>query len=405
MHTRIGWRLVLRRAVTMTALVTAFVLLAVPAWATLRTVPDPTWGTNGRVRAILRVGNYIYLGGEFTAVRSPSGELVARNYLAALDAVTGEPLSWAPNPNAKVLALEASADGSRIYAGGHFNTVDGVAHQGVVALDSIVGTVDPSFNVNAYYHVKALEMSRAGDRLYLGGSFTKLTNNGETLIRDRLAAVDLPANTVSAAWQPSVNETVRALRLSADGSMLYTGGDFTAAGGTARNFLAAFDPTTGALVPAFAPKVPADPLYCGAGCVQDLAADTQRVYVAVGGKSPGNQLLAVNAGTGAFLWRRQGDGDFQAVAVDGGRVYGGGHFDSVGRNYNLRKFIAVNAGNGYNIRGYTAPSFTGGYFGPFAITVFDGGVSALDKLYVGGDFTEVSGKTQYNFAQFSDDGT
>ena len=57
------------------------------ASAALSATPDLTWGTNGKVNAILRVGNTIYLGGDFTALQDTVTDVtVPRAYVGAIDA-------------------------------------------------------------------------------------------------------------------------------------------------------------------------------------------------------------------------------------------------------------------------------------------------------------------------------
>ncbi|GIW09479.1 MAG: hypothetical protein KatS3mg061_0536 [Dehalococcoidia bacterium] len=65
-------------------------------------------------------GSTVYVGGLFTSV---GGQ--ARNYLAALDAATGNVTSWNPNANGSVYALAVS--GSTVYVGGDFTSVGGQA--------------------------------------------------------------------------------------------------------------------------------------------------------------------------------------------------------------------------------------------------------------------------------------
>src|SRR5688572_14039423 len=76
-----------RRVGTVSGLVVVVVSLLVgsPAGAALSNTSDPTWMTNDQVASLVRIGNTIYLGGNFTAVRSrgSGGEVVGRRYLAA----------------------------------------------------------------------------------------------------------------------------------------------------------------------------------------------------------------------------------------------------------------------------------------------------------------------------------
>ena len=60
----------MRRFLTAALGVTLLIgLFPTAASAALPITPDLTWGTNGKVNTILRVGNTIYLGGDFTALQ------------------------------------------------------------------------------------------------------------------------------------------------------------------------------------------------------------------------------------------------------------------------------------------------------------------------------------------------
>ncbi|MBA3432223.1 MAG: hypothetical protein H0U16_12185, partial [Actinobacteria bacterium] len=337
-----GGRLCLAAAVALVAVLS--LLTAGSAVAAYSNTADAgTWGANGRVRAIARSGNRVYIGGDFTAVRSPSGSLRTAIRIAALNATTGAvDTGFTASLDGSVYALEVGPDGT-VYAGGFFDNVNGTRHPKVVAL-SPTGAVLSSFNITADLPVRALEL-HAGE-LYMGGSFMKIFKGSQGVARSRLAAIKVPAATVDATWQPKVNKHVRALRKSRDSDHMYVGGDFTTVtGGNPQFALASFSLSNGAWESAFDPTVRADPAFCGNGCVMDLATsvDGSRVFAAVGGKSPGNALLAVSSSNGGTLWDLVGDGDFQAVAVQGNWVYAGGHFMSVARDTRRAKFITVRA--------------------------------------------------------------
>lgn len=72
--------------------------------------------------------------------------------------------------------------------------------------------------------------------VYVGGTFTSSTGGA---VRDRLAAFDFNGNLLP--WAPKVNNTVKTLALSADGTTIYAGGDFTTTSDANRSRLAAFD--------------------------------------------------------------------------------------------------------------------------------------------------------------------
>src|ERR1043166_2197392 len=111
-------------------------LTTVSAWA-ISNNPDPgIWGVEGGiVYAIVRSGDVVYLGGSFTSLVSPNGSTtLPADGLAAIDANTGQPTDWRPVANGTVFALAASVDGSEIYVGGTFSTIDGVARSKFAAI-------------------------------------------------------------------------------------------------------------------------------------------------------------------------------------------------------------------------------------------------------------------------------
>ena len=56
-------------------------------------------------------------------------------------------------------ALDVSADGTRIYAGGLFNTISGTVTGKLAALDATTGAVDPVFAPATPNHIIAMDVS------------------------------------------------------------------------------------------------------------------------------------------------------------------------------------------------------------------------------------------------------
>ena len=97
----------------------------------------------GSVRSIVAWADDLYIGGNFGWV-----EAETRMRLARLDATTGAvDLAWAPTAQTDaVLTLEIPSDGSRVYAGGRFGSVNGQpgsAH--LVALSPADGSIISGF--------------------------------------------------------------------------------------------------------------------------------------------------------------------------------------------------------------------------------------------------------------------
>jgi hypothetical protein len=354
---------------------TAFALApSAPAFATIARTPDATWGFDGRVNAILRVGSTVYVGGAFTHVVNRSGQTTARNHLAAIDASTGQATSWNPNANGTVYDLVLSPDGSRMYAVGAFTSIGSATRTRIAAFDAKTGTLSSWRAAGVNRTVRAA--TTLGSTLYLGGAFTKV--GGQS--RAHAGAVNATTGSVT-SWSPSANDDVRAI--VATSSRVYIGGWFTTVNGTSQNGLAAVDPSSGGTISC--PCHPGVP-------VLDLATDGTRLYGAAGG--PGGEALAYSLGTGQHVWTTKTDGNVQAVTPYGGKVYIGGHFTTV--NGTSAHYV----GRLSPTSGALDTSWGASCSGSAGIFTLKGYGSTA--LYAGGDFTKFSGQTQLRFAQFTD---
>jgi hypothetical protein len=81
---------------------------------------NPNVTINSDVRAIVKSGNTIYIGGLFTQVSSTT-----RNYLAAVSSTNSSLNSWDPNANNQVYTLVLKD--TAFYAGGAFTSIGGKA--------------------------------------------------------------------------------------------------------------------------------------------------------------------------------------------------------------------------------------------------------------------------------------
>jgi trimeric autotransporter adhesin len=333
---------------------------------------DPgTLEVDGRVSAIIRAGDRIYLGGTFLHVNG-----VSRPRLAAIDANTGELTSWNPKANGPVNALAASEDGGRVFAGGEFTWAGGAAHNRLAAIDATSGTVDGTWNPSANFTVNTLAVS--GSRVYLGGDFSSV--NGQN--RSRLAMVDGTTGELDPGWRPAASGIVRKLDVTGDGTRVYVGGDFRRISQASRVHLAAVDSASGAPL-----RWRPDP----GRVILDFAISGKRVYTAEGGRG-GGAVAAYQTSTGYRAWTLGTDGDGQAVSVLGRKVYVGGHFTKVGEAKRVR-LAAVNSRRGTLDRRWR-PSANS--------DVWELTSDAADgRLYAGGAFTRISGAPQEHFARFS----
>ncbi|MGN6379616.1 MAG: hypothetical protein ACTHNU_11745 [Gaiellales bacterium] len=235
---------------TAVGLVAAPAAGAMPAQSVVVSPTPASWTPqvlDGIVRAVAQVGNEVVVGGTFTQVKNKSGATLTRNEIFAFNAQTGaiDP-NFAPSiTGGEVSTLAASPDGTAVFAGGQFSTVNGVAMKRLVKLNLSDGSIVPGFK--ATISGSWVEDSQVlGSDLYIGGGFSAV--NGVT--RGRFAAVDVNTGAVD----PNVNVnfankrqgTLRVAHfdISPDGTKLIATGTFLTADGLDRAQIAMLDLTT-----------------------------------------------------------------------------------------------------------------------------------------------------------------
>ncbi len=147
----------------------------------------PTVQVNGVVWSQVTVGNTVYATGSFTSAR-PAGsakgvnETVRKNLLA-YDITTGNLITtFNHSLNAPGMVVSASPDGSTIYVGGDFTSVDGNARGHIVAFSTATGALVKTFAPAVNGRVKAI--AATSSTVYTGGSFTAVGG----ITANRLAA-------------------------------------------------------------------------------------------------------------------------------------------------------------------------------------------------------------------------
>jgi hypothetical protein len=152
-------------------------------------------------------------------------------------------------------------------------------------------------------------------RVYIGGTFTRLTDpsTGKSVDRSRLAAFDADTGKLDTTWNPGADNTVRALAV--EGGVVYAGGLFANAGGAANTKVAALDTGSGRAIYGFDAAA--------SGEVRDLSVVGNDLYVAGSFTSVNGRarvgVAKVNAATGALDtgWNaRVGLGRVVALAED-----------------------------------------------------------------------------------------
>jgi hypothetical protein len=335
--------------------------LAAPAHAVYQTAPlTLPWHPAGPVHSSVSRDGVVYLG----------GKLDGTGGIAAVNAATGA-LLWQVPANNDVRALALSDDGSRLYAGGSFTTVNGQTSKHVAALDL------PGHSVVSTWKGRAAGMVRdlvvRGNTLYIAGKVTSI----DGVAQRGMGAVDATTGLRDASFAFSADNDVLGLALT--GSRLVISGSFTQVNGVPRASLASIDLAANTLTGWAPARLCSD-------CTQywDVQTDGTNAYVATSGNAGG----AFNLTTGLQPWRIiRGDGDLQAVWLPGdGHVYYGGHFGqeiwsgAAKVNVVTASVVAsVFISNGQIDTAWT-PKIYRTYPGCWTFTSTDG------KLWVGGDF-------------------
>ena len=128
-------------------------------WGSSTTPASGTWGaplppsgvvastpttfptTDGNVYAMAQIGNVLYVAGDFKNV-IVNGSPVPATRIAAIDLATGQPLQgFSASANAPVQAISAAPDGSALYVGGSFSSIDNGARSHVAKIDPTTGAL------------------------------------------------------------------------------------------------------------------------------------------------------------------------------------------------------------------------------------------------------------------------
>ncbi|MBX2883173.1 MAG: hypothetical protein KTR32_24690, partial [Granulosicoccus sp.] len=284
------------------------------------------WG-----RELLRIGDVLLVGGDFTGIKpTRSGPLTARPFLAALDAVTGQPDSTFQVPvevDSLVRALALSPDGSQVYVGGDFGLL--ILNATTGALDVAVGMVDGNKPGRVF------DIAVANNHIYAGGDFTRV--NGT--YRANIARLNL-SGVLDSVWKPKVTNgssagraaPVQSIATSPSGDVIYVGGNFgfiegTPVSMTPQNRKISLLPVSaldGSVLPErFIPNVQGNPK---ALKPHDIAVTDNYVFVAWGGPN----YLSFHSTTGALLHQYKGKGDVQALQIVGDHLFVGHHGEFFG---------------------------------------------------------------------------
>ncbi len=390
----------------------------------------PTVQIDGVVWSQAIVGNTVYVGGRFTNARpagaAPGTNQTPRSNFLAYDLRTGELITtFAPGFNAQVRTVTGSPDGTRLYVGGDFTSVDGVARNRVAVFDVATGALLP-FAPPIGYHVYSIAVHPSGSPVYVGGNFAAVG----TSARGQVAAFNA-ANGALLDWAPqATGGVVRALAVSPDGSRVAIGGQFTTLNGSNNpGFgLGIVDAVTGANQP-----MAANATVRNAGNssgITSLYSDGDDLFGSgfwFGGTGNFEGVFSAKWNGGAINWLADCHGDTHSVYVMAGAVYNAGHSHECGglgtdgfqrtepwSYYRGLAFSRAATGTltrdpyGYfNFEGQPAPNllnwfpnldlgtFTGQFQGPWHVT------GNGQYVVMGGEFRNVNDAPQQGLVRFA----
>lgn len=369
-----------------------------------------TMQTNGTVWHLAYANGAIYALGDFTTVR-PSGAAAGtsqtgRQYMAAFNSSTGALLPFSHTFSSRPTTVAASPDGSRLYVGGSFTTVDGVAVGRIVAFDTATGNIVSSFAPKPAGGVTAIGATNS--TVYFSGNFTQVGSTS----RQRLAAA-AASNGALTAWAPTLDVSAFTMAVTSDGARVFLGGGFNTLNGSPQRAVGEVNGGSGATSSfAAASAMPAKTSSC-ISTVRDSVISGDSVYFAAEGTGGGcfDGTFAASVSSGSLRWQNTCLGATQSVEVVGSYLYKGSHAHDCQRlnsYHDPDAFPQVATGQGRHL---LAENTSNGFLGPWYPQTNGGsngaGLGPRDmatdgsNLWVAGEFTSVNNKPQQGLARFA----
>lgn len=294
--------------------------------------------TSGEITDIEVIGNRAFIVGGFSSL-TRNGTTVNQPRLAAYNLTTGAiDTTFRPTFDGSVATVEASPDGTKLYVGGTFNTVNGVTKRKIASINPTTGATVTGFTANAGAQVNALEATNT--TVYVGGRF--LTINGQAMVglaalNGTTGAVDLGFdNQLSGGIGTNGTLTVQQLKLTHDSSKLLVVHTARRIDGQSRYGVGLIDTATKQLLPWHTTLWEDNLQYVG-GIQRIFAGDISPddSYFVVTSGSGGDRppindtaiAFSVNGGANMEpLWISRAFDSIYSVAITERAVYIGGHF-------------------------------------------------------------------------------
>lgn len=294
---------------------------------TVTAEPLPTWQLNGVVWSTVVVGNTAYVTGEFTQARPPgqavgSPQSVPAGNIFAFDVTSGNPVAFNHSLNGQGLVIRANEDGTRLYVGGDFTTVDNNARGHIAAFDLTKpgGPLTP-FDARTDGQVRGFAL--INNTVYAGGNFR--SSNGQP--RKLLAAYAASSGNIL-SWAPDGGSTgyVWSMVAAPDKSRVIVGGSLTTLNGVSAYGMGALDAQTGETLPwAANQKLRTAGTY---GAIDTLSTDGVSIFgagYAFGAGATFEGSFSANPTTGEINWMNNCLGDTYDTFPMDGVLYTVGH--------------------------------------------------------------------------------
>lgn len=378
----------------------------------VKTDPSKTFPqVTGQVDAMIEHNNVLYIGGVFTQVGSTNV-----SNLAAIDLTNGSVINWSPKPDADVLTLLVV--GNTLYVGGRFNTMGSSTRQSMASFDLSNGRALTSWNpqcvdnANNFFGDRVYDFEVLGNTLYAAGGFSRI----DSTPRGGLASFDLAnlgTNNGLTSWDPNLGGGLEILGIFGaqgmeivnnmvviHGGWEYCGGKHMDDGSASphatysnTNGMLAFSPNgTGARIATFEPIV---------DTVNSMASAGNTIYISglinsVGGGGTSVSVdsfaeLDATVNTTTTNPATSFDPNFDdrsfGLSIDNGILVATGSFAQIG---------STNAFNAGAIDLATGAALPWGASIPGALSNLIVG----NKIYVGGNFTQVNSSAHTGLAVF-----
>ena len=355
--------------------------LALPAEA-----PNATLGTNGKVRALLQVGNVMWVGGQFTGTSDGQAGL---SNIVGLNVLTGQRAASVVDvprlTGSNSIVYDLSTDGTNVYAAGRFSAANGGSN--LVAFDAVTGTLTERFVA-----VPTLKSVLYNDGRVLGGGA-------------KLQAW-LPTGAKDPSWNVTtlhVDASLRAHRIAPsyrDLKAVPSGGYFAACqcdsltqGDTYQTKAIVRLNLNGTYMSAWRPGGSNPFRASSAAFGIDVYLDTDGVVLAAGGSDFTAKFDLVS---GQRIWRTDTNGSSQAVTrytdAQGSNYFVGGHYRCLSGNASggnqtdvFHPRLSALRLNGVLEQSWTVP-ITPMYNGVWVVAQ-----DSLGRLWIGGEFRKVGG--------------